>query len=297
MPSLVWMRRDLRATDNPALHAACERSAEVLACVGLPRTQWAEHDLGLPAQYLYQRRLLPLTQQLSSLNIALIELPGDNFQTQIEGLIALCRQHRIKRVFANREYEVNEIDRDQRASLALDVAGIEVHWFEDQCLVPPTTLKTGQGGPYSVFTPYRRRWESLLREQFTPPLPAPPRRPALIAAPAAFANVDDALAQHWPVDDASIQQRLNRFIDRGLDHYQTRRDQPAVDGTSALSPYLAIGAISSRQVLHSVLHRRPEALSDPGDANTFVSELAWRDFYKNLLVEAPRVSRGQAYKT
>ncbi|WP_420550595.1 deoxyribodipyrimidine photo-lyase [Litorivicinus lipolyticus] len=296
MPHLVWLRRDLRVTDNPALSAACANTGDVITCVGLPDAQWQSHDLGAPARNLYQRRLTPLTADLCALNIPLLMLDGATFADQVNGLQALCERHGINAVYVNREYEFNERARDRAVDQALAARSIQVHWFDDQCLVPPQTLKTGQGGPYSVFTPYRRRWEASLREEFNAPLSAPARRPALTLAPARLTAPDDPLAALWPVDNDSIQTRLERFVARPLDRYQTDRDLPALEGTSSLSPYLAIGAISARQVLHAVLQAAPHALDGASDANTFVSELAWRDFYKNLLVEAPRVSRARPFK-
>jgi deoxyribodipyrimidine photo-lyase len=85
------------------------------------------------------------------------------------------------------------------------------------------------------------------------------------------------------------------WVDR-VSNYDETRDIPGVDGTSQLSPYLAIGALSPRQIIDALQHAHPNALSDTAGVGTFISEICWRDFYRNLIVEVPRLSMDKPFK-
>ena len=162
-------------------------------------------------------------------------------------------------------------------------------------IVPPDHLKTGAGKFYSVFTPYRRAWDKQV-EPFAAILPVPRPARKTDIKPSKFPERIDGfdLTQLrndlWPAGEAEAQKRLERFTER-LDQYDTDRDLPSVSGTSLLSPYLAAGVISPRHCLAAA-----RKLGDNKGAVTWVSELTWRDFYAQVLVACPRVSKHRPFK-
>lgn len=296
MTRLVWFRSDLRVTDNPALTQACTDSGDVIACVGFPETQWDEHHMGPRWRQLTRTRCAELASELAALRIPLLRLNGDDYHEQVHGILSLCREHRVHSLHFNVEYGWNEQQRDQQIQQHCEDANIRVHASHDQTLVVPGQLKTGAGGFYSVFTPFRRRWSAQLSEEGISLLPVPKARPALAVAPDQWSKSADSL---WPMDSTSIETRIDQAIEGVIKHYADRRDRPGIQGTSQLSPYLANGSISPRYLVHRVLMEHPQgldmSLKDDG-AVTFLSEIAWRDFYKNLMVEVPRISRDMPFK-
>src|SRR5690606_31378421 len=106
-------------------------------------------------------------------------------------------------------------------------------------------------------------------------------------------------ADLWPAGEKEAAARLKSFVSERIERYAEDRDRPAIDGTSALSPYLTCGAISPRQCVAAAVEASGGRLPGPKDTSgpaVWISELIWREFYKHLLVGAPRVSKGQPMK-
>ncbi|TMP26656.1 deoxyribodipyrimidine photo-lyase, partial [Pseudoalteromonas rubra] len=102
----------------------------------------------------------------------------------------------------------------------------------------------------------------------------------------------DGESQKWPVDDDSLSAIVERFIDDKLTTYEQQRDFPAIKGTSGLSPYLALGIISVKQLLVNVQQRHPDILqSAKSNLFSWVNELIWREFYRHLIVAYPRLCK------
>jgi deoxyribodipyrimidine photo-lyase len=206
-------------------------------------------------------------------------------------------------LYFNRQYEVNESQRDQRVTAALQKQQIAVHSYDDQVILPPGSVLSQQGQPLRIFTPYKRAWYRVFSERTIKQLPAPKAQTplALSLQPAAIpakltafqSTVDPA---RWPAGQGAASKRLRQFVSHHLFQYDKERDFPALDGTSQLSPYLAAGMISPRQCFLAALEANQMEL-DTGNAGAVVwmSELIWREFYKHLLVAAPRVSKHKAY--
>ncbi|MCC2638201.1 MAG: deoxyribodipyrimidine photo-lyase type [Moraxellaceae bacterium] len=302
---LVWLRADLRCTDNTALLAACADSKAEVACVyAVTPGQWAAHDVAGVRVDFELRCLHTLQADLTKLNIPLLLLQVPDFARLPTALAALAQAHGIAEVHANRQYEFNEARRDAAVTTALDAQGITFHLHEDQCLVPPGTLLKGDGTFYSVFTPFKRIWLQRLDIAGAAPRPAPRRRKGLFTTsdplPATVAGhaspVDPGIArQWWPAGESAALARLARFADTTMARYDSGRDFPGEDGTSRLSPYLAAGVVSPRQCLHAALLQRARR-GDSKGIDTWISELGWRDFYKHVLVGWPRVSQHRPFR-
>ena len=303
MRHLVWLRADLRCTDNTALHAACTDSKAELACVyAITPDQWRSHDVAGCRIDFELRTLAALRTELDALNIPLLILECSDFAALPAQLASLVQQHRIDAVFFNRQYEVNELARDAVVTATLNGIGVSVRAFDDQCAVTPGTLLTGEGRFYSVFTPFKRVWLTRLFPQGPDLLPRPRKRLSRFADSdiittqirgfPAHISPDTAL-KYWPAGEKAALKRLHRFVDKSLRAYAEQRDFPALQGTSTLSPWLAVGAISVRQCLHAALQAKRESLAGEKSIDTWISELCWRDFYKHVMVGFPRVCRYQ----
>jgi deoxyribodipyrimidine photo-lyase len=295
---LVWLRADLRCIDNTALLAACADPAAAVACVyAVTPGQWQQHDVAGVRVDFELRTLRELGKALAALNIPLLFLHSRDFSTVAQDLGELVQKHGIAAVHANRQYEVNEIARDLHVTTQLASLGVPLHLHHDQCVVPPGTLTKADGGFYSVFTPFKRVW--LQRLLSCRPQPAPVQRRHSYAsndpvpdAVAGFAShVDAATAvRWWPAGEEAALARLSRFSGKSIEAYNDCRDLPAQPGTSRLSPYLAVGAVSPRQCLNAAL-RHQESHGESSGVAQWITELAWRDFYKHVVAGWPRVCR------
>lgn len=309
MGSLVWFRADLRTHDNSALSAATRAgpAAHTVAAFIINPREWKAHHYAPARIDLMLRTLRLLSASLGKLNIPLLIAHAPSAAAVPRTLLALARTHRCDRLYFNREYEIDESGRDQSVTALFQGAGLTVHAFDDQAILPPGSVLGKAGSPLKVFTPFRRAWlerheSAAIRLAPAPltqkpmalgPSPIPSRIPGFISP------IDPAL---WPAGEDHALRRLNTFIKRRIRDYKDARNLPDIDGTSALSPYLAIGAISPRRCLAAAAAANPVGpRSSPlssGDPSiqTWITELIWRDFYIHLSAAFPRLSMGLAFK-
>ena len=182
-----------------------------------------------------------------------------------------------------------------------------VQAYHDQVIIAPGEVMTKAGGWYGVFTPYRKAWTRFVEangwgEVHDAPSAQPDTGIARDVIPESVAGFDpdDDRPDLWDVGEAQVISRLRAFVRDRLRGYDVGRDQPAINGTSTLSPYLTLGLVSPRQCLAAALEANGGALGTggtlSGGAPVWISELIWREFYKQLLVAYPRLSRHQPYR-
>lgn len=304
MHHVCWLRHDLRCADNTALLAAsAQDDAAVTALYLITPTQWREHEVAAVRVDFELRQLAVLREDLAALGIPLVVLQAERYDDVPSLLREWCRTHAVDEMHANIQHEVNERARDAGVTVVLGAAGVRCHWHEDLCILPPGRVLTGEGRPYTVFSPFKRNWLQQLGSGSRPRgLPARRRRQAPVASevPSALPDwtphVDEPLRLHlWPAGEQAAHARLASFADADLGDYDRQRDRPAINGTSTLSPYLAAGILSARQCLAVALQRRAAGGRESG-IDTWISELCWRDFYKHILVHFPHVCRGRAFR-
>lgn len=301
MKNLVWFRRDLRVKDNTALCRACESGADgVVAVYFITPDQWVQHhDAPLKVDF-WLKNVAALAKSLAKINIPLLAQRCNRFSDVPEALLALAQKHECGDIFFNREYEVYERRRDRSLFNAATASGIGVHQFHDRVIVPPRAIKTKDDRFYSVFTPYRKRWD-MIAADFGNVQKIPPKQKALdIKSSEVPSNIDgfcfdDLPTALWPPGEDEAQRRLKAFAEK-IDDYDQARDVPAVSGTSQLSPYLAAGVISPRQCLAAAISADSAAIGGAGGATTWISELTWRDFYTHVMVGFQRVSMDRPFK-
>jgi len=303
---LVWFRSDLRVEDQPALWTACRRAERGVVAVfaACPRQWREEHDWGdVKADYLL-RGLRALRTELDGLEIPLLFAQTPDFDDVPELLLELAQRHDCDAVYWNAELEVNERRRDRAVAEAFREAGLGVEIFHDQTLTEPGRVLTGQGDFYKVFTPFYRSWKAHLERAGLPELLGRPKRQGEKVCesdplPEAFDGFEPGAsdAELWPAGETRARERLENFLDGTASEYPERRDLPAEGGTSRLSAALALGALSCRQALIRAWLANDGELEggDEGIA-AWIRQLAWRDFYRHILIGYPRVSKHRAFQ-
>jgi len=297
---LVWFRNDLRVTDNRALSAACEDvDATVIAVFIATPAQWRKHDMApRQAAFIYQH-LQALQSALSERGIPLYYHQCDLFSDSVDWLVKFAEQHHVDALFYNDQVEINEVERDAAVDKALSPE-VQIQRFNDGLLLPPGSVTTGEGSMYKVYTPFRRAFLQRLSESDCRSLPAPQARKnshqgeTVELSP--FDYPQQEVGDDFPIGEEAARDRLRRFCRENVQDYLEQRDLPAVDGTSTLSPYLAIGVLSPRQCLNRLRAENPEVLEKTdGGAFGWLNELVWREFYRHLLVAWPSLCKRQPF--
>ncbi|MDB5473508.1 MAG: phrB [Devosia sp.] len=284
--SIVWLRNDLRITDNPALSAAAGRGGQVLALY-IHEQSHGVRPIGGATRWWLHHSLVALGTELGARGITLAVHEG-NSQSVIEGL---ADQSGADAVFWNRRYAPGERTVDEEIKASLRERGLLVESFGANVLVEPWTIATGQGRPYSVYAPF---WKALKAREVERPRGRPEARRAIepteVDADYTAPRWAAKLGSHWQIGEAAAHQALARFLDEKLEDYPPGRDIPASDATSRLSPHLRFGEISARQIWHAAMamaHAEPERA---GFIDKFLSELAWRDFNYHQLYHRHDIS-------
>ncbi|MGE0626126.1 MAG: deoxyribodipyrimidine photo-lyase [Pseudomonadales bacterium] len=299
MTSLVWFRNDLRTADNPALHDACEAPDEPVVGVYLvSEAQHRSHHEGDPRLGFVRAHVLDLKEQLSALRIPLVIAPAPWFRDVPAALMAIARAVGAGRLYFNAEYPLNEARRDAAVQLACESYGIECHIRHGDVILPPGSVTKDDGAPYSVYTPFKRRWLDRVTRGELSPLPAPDRRRSIASVPSSATDPTalDALPRRapddaWPVGEVAASKRLATFVDAALSGYRDERDFPAKPGTSKLSAYLNLGAVSVR-----TCYARAAAEARSDGRESWLSELIWREFYRHVTAAFSHVSRGESFR-
>lgn len=273
--ALVWFRNDLRLADNPALTAAVATGAPVTALY-IEETDPTLRPRGAASRWWLHHSLADLSQDLAKLGIVL-EVASGPAETELFGAIG---RNGVTQLYWNRRYAPAEIAIDTAIKARCKRDGITATSFAANVLVEPWDIETGQGKPYSVYTPF---WNTLKVQPIPQPLPVPTSslEPVTVSEPVdAYAAPHWAkkLAPHWIIGESAATAKLVAFLDDDLSAYPELRDIPGRDATSKLSPHLAFGEISPRQVWHAAslhAHQAPEAAEG---VEKFLKELVWRDF-------------------
>jgi deoxyribodipyrimidine photo-lyase len=195
----------------------------------------------------------------------------------------LVRETGATYLFHSREYEPFGIARDRRVRDALQSLGVTVTETHDHLLQEPETFQTQAGKPYTIFTPYKRAW---LERAVDAPQPAPER---VVTPPNVVSESLPLTGNAW----TSPTDALKRFLVGAGSQYATGRETPGTRGTSGLSAFFRMGAISLRVAYHAAQDARANLpLGERYHIDTWVSELIWRDFYYQILTHFPHVETG-----
>ncbi len=284
-PALIWFRQDLRLDDNPALHAV--QDGPVLACYILDDDAAGAWAHGGAQRWWLHHSLAVLRDTLAARGVTL-HLAVGQAATLVPRLAAAIG---ATEVHAGRLYEPWARRRDEAVAKALQTKGARLVLHTSTLLHEPHRIRTGQGKPYSVYTPFSRAIFAL--GEPPPPLSAPRKLHGVADAPEGVALEALRLMperdwwrefpQHWTPGEEGARARLQRFAGRALEGYDGARNIPGVKETSGLSPHLRFGEISPRQVWHAARNAGAR-----GEA-TFLKEILWREFSYHLLWHRPEL--------
>ena len=296
--NLMWFRSDLRVFDNPAFFSAISQGPTIAVYI-VSEGQWKIHGISPAKRALILRQVQALHDELEKLHVPLIILSADNFKVIPDVLGSFVQDYPIQKVFFNHEYEVNEQACSEHVLARLDTVGILSAGYHDACLIEPGIIRNKQGQPYKVYSAFKKAYiqnfsyhaRSILNRPET-------QQPVDISSdlsslPTNFSDFE----QLWPAGEDEAHDRLNRFLDDDIKHYNAKRDFPSDAATSQLSPYLVIGAISTTQCMHAALSLNHGSLSEGHQGiSTWINELIWREFYKHLIVDFPQLCRFKPFK-
>lgn len=296
--AILWLRRDLRVADNPALQALLNDNHTPVP-VYIHDEPDAEWPLGEASAWWLHHSLVALKQSLQHIGGELLILCGDS-QQQLSRII---RQTGAEAVYWNRCYEPAFVERDEAIKNELRQQGIDARSYNANLLREPWQHLKKDDTPYRVFTPF---WKAL---QKTGPsreiVTTPGRIPALSKSqqhrslsieslgllPAV--NWDKAFYKHWQPGEDGAWNALEHFCEDRLNNYKTERDIPEISGTSRLSAHLHFGEISPLQLWNHLLQLTASDTS-PGAltaAENWLRQLGWREFSYHLLYHFPHTAR------
>lgn len=284
-PVVVLFRNDLRIADNRALAAAADAKRPVVPLFILDDKAEMRRR-GAASRWWLHHSLDALRKRLEALGASLVlrEGPADKIVGDV------LKASGADAVFWNRRYEPGRIAADRAMKRKLRDGDILAESFDGELLHEPSRLKTGAGGFYKVYTPF---WRALAGgPEPRDPVDAPEQisgwkgdaggqalnRFGLLPERPDWAG---GLRERWTPGEEGAFQRLDEFLEGDLDSYARARDFPGMEGTSRLSPHLAHGEITPRQVLSRL--RRPRGDRDEGGETKLRREIAWREFSYHLL--------------
>ncbi len=286
-----WFRRDLRIADNTGLIEAIRQAQHVWPLFILDDAILGGADMGAARVAFLLESIRSLERDLAGLGRPLTIRRG----LPEPELVRFCREVGAEAVFCNRDYEPYCSQRDTRIFNALNGLGIGFEIFKDSVLCEDQDLLTQSGRPFAVFTPYSKAWKG---RPVPPPRPRPARCHPPARSPASVALPDSPAAWGFPLrqticagGEPAARKCLSRFLRQSVRRYGEQRDYPALDGTSLLSPHLHFGTINVRTILKSLRDSLADAsAAEHRNADVFVSQLIWREFYLQILWHFPRVA-------
>ncbi|MEM1357600.1 MAG: deoxyribodipyrimidine photo-lyase [Bacteroidota bacterium] len=288
--SIFWHRRDLRFDDNAGLYRALKAGGPVLPIFIFDRNILDKLPEKADARVEFiHRSVTELDAAYRTYGGCLRAFYGE----PLEVWRALLQEFPLKAVYTNRDYEPYAKDRDSAVKKLLATEDISFHDFKDHVIFESEEIQKNGGGPYTVYTPYWRKWQERLQDRvseyagkqisyYFKPYPNEKYSGNLLKgkSPERIPSLEDMGFMPSGIDIPPTE------VSRGLiRNYDKTRDIPGIEGTSRLGIHFRHGTISIREKA-----RRAQGLNE-----TYLKELVWRDFYSNILQAFPRVV-GAAFK-
>lgn len=297
--AVVWLRRDLRLADNLALHHAVESGASLAVLYVLDPAILRSKRVGAPRVKFMVEAMAALDADLRAHGSRLLIRQGN----PAEVVPQVSQELGAAAIYFNHDYTPYARRRDSTVADTLSAHGIRAEGFHDRVLLPPDELTTGAGKPYTVYTPFKKKWRE------TPKPVDAPVKTDLRGALLDLGGVDgldvptlESLGFEPTIDTpqatpAAGQRLLRSFLSKKIYAYSEGRstladpfDDPR-NGTSSLSPYIRWGLVSPRQLRQAAADAYRAAPDEPvrESVNTWVDELIWAEFYTQVLWHFPHV--------
>jgi len=277
--NIFWFRRDLRLQDNAGLYHALKNNQPVVPI------------------FIFDTNILDLLEDKADRRVEFIHATLEEMQIQLRAIGSslevyygtplsvfetLLTKYKIENVFTNHDYEPYALEREKKIAGLLKSKGVAFNTYKDQVVLEKDEVMKDDGKPYTVFTPYSRKWKAVLTEFHLKKYPAEKyftnffkQRPAIIPA----LNEMGFMVIDKPFPSKNLNAEL-------IKKYQEQRNFPAIKGTSKLGVHLRFGTISIRQL----------AAQSRNLSETYLNELIWRDFYHMILWHFPHIGKGKAFK-
>ncbi|WP_379970062.1 cryptochrome/photolyase family protein [Ectobacillus sp. sgz5001026] len=288
---LVWLRKDFRLYDNPALLFAA-KEGKILPLYIYDEQYEGSWPLGSASKWWLHHALVDMKAQLEKRHIPFVIRTG-NVQSQ---LLELVKETNASAVYFNRRYEPDVLTHDKELINMLHQQGIICKTFESHILLDPDTITKPNGDPYKVFTPFYK----ALQKQ-TVPFPVKRLDDASVMEgtfeSVAISDLHLLPAVHWmkeieriwiPTEEGAYK-TLNQFLAKRLGHYQDGRDFPAIAMHSSLAPYYAFGQLSPRLVYYYIKRKLSPSIGVQGES--YLRQLVWREFAYHLLLHFPHTTK------
>jgi deoxyribodipyrimidine photo-lyase len=270
--AIFWFRRDLRLNDNAGLYHALKENENVLPIFIF------DTDILNQLEDKADARVEFIHQHIEKLHKQLVEVESSIFVSigkPLEVFNNLSKKYKITKVYTNHDYEPYAIKRDKEIANLLQSSGASFHTFKDQVIFEKGEVVKDDHKPYTVFTPYMRKWKSKLNSFYTKPYPTQKyfkhfvkTQPFPIPTLTEVGFKKSTIKFPTPV--------LNENI---VKQYEEQRDIPSKSGTSRLSVHLRFGTLSIRELVN-----KAQMLNE-----TWLNELIWREFYMMILYHFPHV--------
>jgi deoxyribodipyrimidine photo-lyase len=279
MINIFWFRRDLRLHDNAGLYHALKSNNPVLLIFIFDTNILDQLPSTTDRRVAFiHNALTELQQQLTALGSSLVIF----HDTPLNAFKQLIQQHSIEHIFTNHDYDPYALERDDTIAQFAQQHNISFHTYKDQVIFEKQEVVKDDGKPYTVFTPYSRKWKATLNEfylkgystgKYFNNFHQQAAIPVSSLPSIGFTKTDTSFPPVAP----------NTEI---IKQYDKQRDLPAIEGTSRLGVHLRFGTISIRE-----LAQQATQLNE-----TFLNELTWRDFFQTILWHFPHVGKGKAFK-
>ncbi len=313
--SLVWLRRDLRLEDNNAISKAISLNTKFILCFVFDKKilnpllsePFAVRDtnnfiIDNRISFIYYS-LKELDKKLKKIGSGLIVKYG--FSTKV--IPELARKLQVENVIFSNDYEPLSISRDTKIREVLKQENFKLYSVKDQCVFEKTEILSKTSTPYTVFTPYKKVWfekffssypfETYQKKQLIKhicTLPVSNFFPFPKLEIMGFSSTN-SLPPNLMVGSSGARYSINQFLSK-VDSYKSKRDFPALGGTSCLSVHLRFGTISVREIIQKILGNSKNFIALSEGQETWLSELVWREFYMQILFNFPHVVSGSFKK-
>ncbi len=281
--SVFWFRRDFRLDDNVGLCNALSSGLSVLPIFIFDTNilDKLENRADARVDFIHQE-VSRLKEELKGYESDLLVLHGDPLVLWKD----LVSQYSIKNVIYNHDYESYAIVRDDKVTSFLKSKHIEVQSFKDHVIFEKSEVVKDAGSPYTVFTPYKKKWlaklnevgESINQTAYLEILQDKLSFKNLYKVTSEFDIPSLKTLGFYPSDQSFISNQIDAEI---ITHYNKTRDFPSLKGTSKLGLHLRFGTISIRKLANLAIDINP----------TYLNELIWRDFYFMILHHFPHVEK------
>ena len=272
--AIHWFRRDLRLHDNNALYHALQGDNPVLPIFIFDSNilDKLENKKDARVQFIYES-LSNIQQQIRKFNSSVLIKIGNPVECWKNILI----EYDVKAVYTNHDYEPYALQRDQEIESLLNSNNIPFITFKDQVIFEKSEVVKDDGKPYTVYTPYSRKWRSRLNAEGIPSYDS-----QLILKNLVPISIDFPTLEEIGFQKSDLLFPSDHCADDIIQKYADQRDIPGINGTSRLGIHLRFGTISIREMT-----RKGQNLSD-----SWLNELCWREFYMMILWHFPHVTKG-----